>query len=207
LAELNGNKIRVGGVGAYSYFEKKKKEQSFYVVKWTSLPYKVEEDTTLEDGTFLPKDELVCKAKYFDEVPRTSKKWYTPPQQNATEVVVRVRYVVAPDLQLLPISQQNKGPPRYSKEQLTELGAARLEDSDKLNIMDEIRRREVLDFDQIHDPDDSDDDEEEDPDGDDDEGLEFEQDSDSDDENSPGYAGDNDGEDNESGDEEEEEEL
>jgi len=198
------DRVQVGGVGAYGYREEE--EKGYYLVRWTSETFRLQQDTTLDDGTFIPKDELVCMAEYYDEVEGTAHKWFTPPQENADEVYIKMRHVVVADLELMPISDHNKLPSRCNKQKATELGAVRLQDIDILKMQDEFSRREVLDyFEDFYGDDDDDDNYDE---GDFDDGDEFEEDSDKEiDEDDGGYTGDDDGEDNESGDEEEEEEL
>ena len=105
----------------------------YYVVRWTSAPY------LLEEG------DRVCDGIYFNKVPGASG-WYTP-STPGIKVVVRMQHVVAPDLLLEPVSASNTLPNTCAKQKARDLGAVRVSDHDHDVLMEEARRRDLLEHD------------------------------------------------------------
>ena len=143
---------------------------------WTSNPYTLQEDVELTEYTpamRLEAGALVVDAEYRNKVARANG-WYTKPTEKL-KTPVRVQQVVALDLALEPISPKNKLPNTCDKKAATKLKAEKLSDEDHEAIMEEICRRDVLEYDEEEDGDEdedeheSGDDEEEAEDGDDDE--------------------------------------
>ena len=69
MAEL----VEIGGYGAYPVDDER---YEYYVVKWTGLPYEVEENISVPLGNetfYLRKGETVCKGVWLEKVPRTGK--------------------------------------------------------------------------------------------------------------------------------------
>jgi hypothetical protein len=112
-------------------------------------PYTLQEDTELTEYNpkiFLKAGELVCSAKYLEKVPR-AKQWYTQTRE-AIMTTVQMQQVVAADSKLMPISPDNQLPRTCRRQHAQELGAVRVSDEDHDEIMEEIHRREILDFDE-----------------------------------------------------------
>ena len=64
---------------------------------------------------------------------------------------VQMQQVVAADPMLIPVSPMNQLPHTCQRQHAQELGAVRLSDEDHDKIIEEIHRREILDFDEEED--------------------------------------------------------
>ena len=157
-------KINIGGHGAFGTEDEN--ADGYYIVKWTSVPYTLQEDVELTEFTpaiRIKAGELVCDADYYNKVPG-ARHWYTPTQGEERKTTVRVKQVLAPHLELKPISDENplpnamkKGPKAEAKR----LGALRIIAADDANILEESARRELLEHDEAESSDDEDEEEEE----------------------------------------------
>jgi hypothetical protein len=136
----------------------------YYVVEWSSSPYTLQEDVELDEfdpPLRLSAGELVVDAHYYNKVP-TTRKWYT---RSALATVVRMKQVVAADLEMHSISDTNKLPSvcsRHTKREATSKGAKRVADDDVDAIAEEIATRTALDYDELSDESDEDSEEESD---------------------------------------------
>jgi len=102
-----------------------------------------------------------------------AKGWYTPLDGEKRDTLVRVQQVVAADLQLKPITADNKLPSGMSKKNKGEavrLGAVRLLNVDHERLLDEICRREELEYDEVEESSEDDSSEEEEEEGEEEEG-------------------------------------
>ena len=90
---------------------------------------------------------MFVSVKYLEKVPR-AKQWYTPTVMMTT---VRMQQVVAADPMLTSVSPTNQLPHTCRRQHAQELGALRVSDEDHDEIIEEIHRREILDFDEEQD--------------------------------------------------------
>ena len=95
--------IREGEVGAIGTEDEA--AMGYYLVKWLSEPYTLQEDTDGMSGR-IGVGTMVVDAIYFNQVGR-APHWYT---QSGETTVAEVRYVLQTGLQLQPISETNKLP-------------------------------------------------------------------------------------------------
>jgi hypothetical protein len=93
----------------------------------------------------LQEGELVARAKYFNKVP-WANRWYTPSE---VETTVRLQQVLAPDLTLQPISEENKLPNTCDRRKAEQLGAKRVSNRDHDLILDEISRSAIMDHEEL----------------------------------------------------------
>jgi hypothetical protein len=111
----------------------------YYLVEWTSEPYALQEETDeFREG------ELVCDATYLDPVGR-ARNWYTPGTSTGV-TLIRIQHVVAGDVKLLSPSPTVKLPRTCNRQEAIRKKAVRLSDSSHEEILDEINRRDVLNF-------------------------------------------------------------
>jgi hypothetical protein len=85
-------------------------------------------------------------AEYFNKVGGASL-WYTPMQGEARKTKVRVQQVLAADLKLAPISDDNRLPANMGKKKKAEavkLGALKIASEEHEELLDEIHRRECI---------------------------------------------------------------
>jgi hypothetical protein len=146
IAEMISETIEVGESGAFMTDDTT--TDGYYLVEWAGEPYTLQEETVLneyEPPIILPEGELVCEAKYWSQVPR-AKRWFTPSQTGDTRTVVRLQQVVASRVRLIAISATNKMPNTCDKRTATRLGARKLHPEDHEAMVEEMSRREVLDF-------------------------------------------------------------
>ena len=145
IGEMMAERIHDGGIGAFPTEDED--ADGYYVVDWKSAPYTLQDAVELKEYTpamRLEAGELVVDAEYRNKVAR-AQGWYTKPTK-PLKTKVRVHQVVAPDLKLAPISAQNKLPNTCDKKNATKLKAEKLSNADHEAIMEEIRRRDVLEY-------------------------------------------------------------
>ena len=124
-------------------------DDGFYVIKFTSSAYTLQDDVELKEYTPAIKIKagaLVCDAEYFNKVPGTSG-WYTPTQGEERKTMVRVQQVLMADLNLEPISATKKlpsGMSKANKKDAAQKGALHLDKHEHDTILDESARREML---------------------------------------------------------------
>ena len=89
--------------------------------------------------------ELVCHATYCNPVGR-ARNWYTPGTTAEENALIRIQTVVVGSLDLLEPSEMVKLPRTCNRREALKKGALRLSDSSHEKILDEINRRDVLNF-------------------------------------------------------------
>jgi hypothetical protein len=109
----------------------------YYLVRWASEPYASQEVT---DEWAI--GELVCDGTYLNPVGR-ARNWYT---QGEDSVTLRVQHVVAANLQLEKPSDQVRLRSACNRTEALKKGATRLSDDSHMTILDEIDRRDILDY-------------------------------------------------------------
>ena len=128
--------IEIGNVGAYAFDkgEGERGEEEYYLVEFASLPW------TDQDG-----DQCAWKVNclWLNSVHR-ARHWYT---KSSNEATLNVVYLVATDLQMHPISPANMIRNHQVRKEAERLGALRMSNESHDFIMDEIERRERLEYD------------------------------------------------------------
>ena len=137
--------IEEGNVGAV--MTEDENTHGYYLVRWVSEPYTSQEET--DEWTI---GELVCDGSYLNPVGR-ARNWYTADNDVVT---IRVQHVVAACLDLQKPSDEVKLPSTCNRSEATRKGATRLSDDSHLKILDEINRRDVLDYEEDDDSSDND---------------------------------------------------
>jgi len=156
LAVFVSQEIKVGGYGAMAVDEG---VNGYYIVQWTGEPYMLQERVEFPEYNppmILEPGELVCDAEYLHAV-GSSKYWYTHPVDEHSKRVslrttVRLIHVVAPDLELHPLSNDNRFPANMarsvkSKAQEGERKPMSVSVENHDDIVNEIVRRETIAFD------------------------------------------------------------
>jgi hypothetical protein len=158
IADVMASEIEQGKIGAVSNVD-----NTYYVLQWTSLPYRIEGDQFLTEYNppiHVKDGELVCEGKYLEELPRANK-WYYPTE---IKTVVRLQQVLAADIKMDPIAAPDnllpgggwpqreppfdklgKKPVRLAELQLAEK-STKICESDHAEILEEMRRRELVDY-------------------------------------------------------------
>ena len=126
--------------------------EGFYIVQWTSEPYVLQEDTKLTEYdpvVTLPAGTQVCNARYWLQVSGATS-WYVADTAETGLTVVRMQHVVHSTVSLIKLSDEhNPAPPHLNARQrqaMTDQKARRMEDGVLENILEEISKREPLDF-------------------------------------------------------------
>jgi hypothetical protein len=146
IAEDARKEIRIGSYGAFATEDPD--ADGYYVVEWIGLPMILVDATLLTEfdpPIMLQEGELVARAKYFNKVPRANR-WYTTSE---VETTVRLQQVLAPDLTLQPISEENRLPNSCDRRKAAQLGAKRVSNSDHHSILDEISRSAIMDHEEL----------------------------------------------------------
>jgi hypothetical protein len=145
--------IREGKVGAIGTADQA--TMGYYVVKWLSEPYTLQEETEGMSG-MIHVGTMVANMLYFNQVER-ARNWYT---QSNMSTVVEVRYVLLTGFQLQPISETNKLPTACNRKEAAQKKAVKVTLLDHEVIMEEAGKRDRLEYD-VDSDDDSDESEEE----------------------------------------------
>ncbi len=126
--------VREGEVGAIGTADNA--AMSYYVVKWLSKPYTLQEDTDGMSGTIGAGTMVVTL--YFNRVDGTPH-WYA---QSKETLVAEVRYVLLTGLHLLPISKTNKLPTACNRREAAQKKAVKVTLLDHEVIMEEAGKRD-----------------------------------------------------------------
>jgi hypothetical protein len=144
IAVMMSERMEAGKYGAFVTDDPK--SDGYYLVEWMTPPYTLQDDERLEEydpPIIIPKGELVCDAKYWSKVPG-ARQWYVPEEDSMT--VVRVKQVIAPDIELLAISANVKLPNTCNKRAATTKQSKKIATTEHKTILDEISQREALDY-------------------------------------------------------------
>jgi hypothetical protein len=158
IADVMASEIEENKIGAVSTVDEK-----YYLIKWTNLPYRMEGDRFLTeyDPPIHVKDgEQVCEGLYLEGLHR-AKGWF---YQTNIKTVVRLQQVLKADIKMRPIKTPDNLLPRggypqreppFDKLGKTPVRLAQLKqaeaslkicDTNHDEILDEIRRRQLLDY-------------------------------------------------------------
>jgi hypothetical protein len=113
----------------------------YYVLKWTSEPYALQEETEGVSGV-IAAGAMVVDAVYFNMI-ECAPYWYT---QSELTAVVEVRHVLWSRLRLEEISATNKLPLTCNRLEATWKRAGKIATQEHEVIMEEAGRRDMLDF-------------------------------------------------------------
>jgi hypothetical protein len=136
----------MGNYGAFSTDDPE--ADGYYIVQWTGDPHTLQEDLLLESTYCIPSGEIVCEARFFCIIPHANR-WFIPEKEGSTGenllTTVRRKQVVAPNLTLDGLSNQNRLPNGCNRQQITPLGPVRLSGYQHCAVLDEIARVNELD--------------------------------------------------------------
>ncbi len=137
-----------GHIGAVGMTDKK--AMGYYLVKWLSEPYTLQEDTEGMSG-MISIGSMVVDGLYFNRVQR-APLWYTP---SGNTMVVEVKYVLQTGLQLQPISTTNALPNPYARVEAMQKKAIKVPTLDYKAIMEEATKHDRLEYeeDNVHESD------------------------------------------------------
>lgn len=148
IAEETRDEISIGNIGAFNTDDPE--ADGYYLVRWTSEPYELEQDEELTDydpPMKLPAGELVCEGQYLNKVDR-AKRWYT---QSDGSTIIRLQQVLHSNVTLEEESIGTNPLPNISRQAKAEarrLGARRLTEKDHDMIMYEASKRHIIDHDE-----------------------------------------------------------
>jgi hypothetical protein len=119
----------------------------YYLVKWLSKPYTLQEDTEGMSG-MIPAGSMVVDGLYFNRVQQVPL-WYTP---SGNTTVMEVKYVLWTGLQLKPISTTNALPIACTRVEAKRKKAINVSTLDHVAIMEEATKRDRLEYeeDNVH---------------------------------------------------------
>ncbi len=131
--------MRKGQVGAVGTSDEA--TMGYYLVKWLSEPYTLQEDTEGMSG-MIPTRSMVVDGLYFNRV-QYAPHWYTP---SGDTMVMEVKYVLWTGLQLQPISTLNALPNVCARVQATRKKAIKVLTLDHKVIMEKATKRDRLEY-------------------------------------------------------------
>jgi hypothetical protein len=143
---INSEQVEMGNYGAFSTDDPE--VDGYYIVQWTGDPHTLQEDLLLESTDCIPSGEIVCEARFSCKIPRANR-WFIPEKEGLTGenllTTVRMKQVVAPNLTLDELSDQNRLPNGCNRQQITPLGPVQLSEYQHCAVLDEIARVDELD--------------------------------------------------------------
>ena len=127
-------RVQIGNVGAFSFQAKDKNENEdgYYLVEFTGLPYTDQKNGALRGDCHWLYDVLM--ARY----------WYT---RSTVEHTVDLVTVVTTDVETIPSSPRNMIRDSIARKEAEKKHVVRISEESHDFIMDEIRRRERLEYD------------------------------------------------------------
>ncbi|EJK64880.1 hypothetical protein THAOC_14335, partial [Thalassiosira oceanica] len=134
-----------GQIGAYVVDDE---NYDYYLVEFDSDPYQAErtETITLDGESFdVREGEWICKGRWLDRLPNTTKWWYKTPQK----CIVRLQVVIHPDLKLMPLSDSNQvhnSAGVQVRQMAMENETFKIRDADHEYLLEEAINRNVLDM-------------------------------------------------------------
>jgi hypothetical protein len=128
----------VGAIGTAD-----KAAMGYYLVKWLSKPYALQEDMLDGMSGTIGAEMMVVNAIYFNRVER-APHWYT---QSGKTTVAEVRYVLQTGLHLQPISTTNKLPMACQRQEAMQKKAVKVTFQDHEAIMEEASKHDRLEYD------------------------------------------------------------
>jgi hypothetical protein len=131
--------VRKGKVGAIGTADDA--AMGYYVVKWLSKPYTLQEDTDSMSGT-IGAGTMVVDVLYFNRVER-APHWY---MQSKETMVAEVQYVLLTGLHLLPISETNKLPTACNRREAVQKKVVKVTLLDHEVIMEEAGKWDQLEY-------------------------------------------------------------
>jgi hypothetical protein len=156
----------IGGVGAYAVDDE---VDQYYLVKWTQVPRELLHDEIImleNTTTTVFRGDWICEGRWLNRVER-ARYWYTV---GNTVVTVRMKNVLHADLAMTPISVNNPLPRLHPtvRDQVVPSNPHKMRSIDHDLRMDEISRRDAMNFEEevISSDDDTDSDGDEDSDDD-----------------------------------------
>ena len=128
-ARIN-ERILIGTFGAMRTNDKA--TQGYYLVKWITEPYTVQEDTVMmrvepQQSPFV--GEKMCDAVFWNPVPNAID-WHIPISKREGLVMIRLKYVLITGVTMRMISDNNMLPNKFNKKQATNQGAMNIDDDD-----------------------------------------------------------------------------
>jgi hypothetical protein len=130
------HKGMVGAVGTTD-----KAVMGYYLVKWLSEPFTLQEDTRGMFG-MIPAGATVVDALYFNRV-QHAPLWY---RLAGNMIIMEVKYVLQTDLQLQPISATNALPNACTRLKATQKKAIRELPLDHKAITEEATKHDRLEY-------------------------------------------------------------
>ena len=121
--------------------------QGYYLVKWITDPYIVQEDTIMlgvEPQQSAFAGEIICDAVFWNQVPNAID-WYPPMCKREGLIMIRLKQVLITGVTMKMISDNNMLPNKCNKKQATNQGAMKIDDDDVCEIIEEVYRRDKFD--------------------------------------------------------------
>jgi hypothetical protein len=138
--------MREGRIGAVGTTDKK--AMGYYLIKWLSEPYTLQEDTEGMSG-MIPIGSMVVDGLYFNRLQK-APLWNTP---SGDTTVVEVKYVLQTGLQLQPISTTNALPKNaFARVEAMRKKAIKVSPLDHEAIMEKATKHDRLEYeeDDVH---------------------------------------------------------
>ena len=100
--------VKTGNYGAFETADQNV-SSGYYVVKWTSEPYILQENTQVDDYTppvTVHAGEFVANAQYMNPVAKSKLLYIYPKSKDVLNTIVRMRYVIESDIRPSKITKQ-----------------------------------------------------------------------------------------------------
>lgn len=119
----------------------------YYIVKFISSPYTLQNDVVV-NGDRISSGMLVCDAEYLSPAFKGSN-WYVTPIGGTISVIIQMSKVLISNIDVKVVterSQLDRDMKSLSNADILSKKPFKLSDNDKKTIIDEIRRREAMEY-------------------------------------------------------------
>ena len=142
------SEVAIGGYGAVATNDNNVKV-GYYIVQWTSLPYPIQEDTsitTFDPPLLLKAGEMVCDAIYLNAVPHC-KLIYTHSDNSSLCTKIMLQHVVDAKVEMKKLTKKDELPRNIRRlyREIKQLNAVMVNAQSHELIVEEIERRNTLD--------------------------------------------------------------
>ena len=121
----------------------------YYVVKWTSKPYTLRENTQLDDyipPVTVPAGEFVANAQYMNPVAKSNLLYTYPKSKDVLNTCVRMRYIIKPNFRATKTTKKKCLSDSSNKfwKQIQKFNTILIDASDHEDIIEAMFRRSQL---------------------------------------------------------------
>ena len=142
--------VKTGNYGAFETADQNV-SSGYYVIKWTSKPYALQENTQLDDYTppvTVHAGEFVANAQYINPVAKSKLLYTYPKSKDVLNTIIRMRYAIKSDIRATKITKQKDLGDSSKRlwKQIQKFNTILIDASDHEDIIEAMFRRSQLEY-------------------------------------------------------------